>query len=248
MIKINNIQLDLFKFSAGEVHFELKKEPGTFDRIEVNFTSNDDLVGFMLLDQIYKTAGKRYFLHIPYMPYSRQDRATTKGSPNSFSVIMDIIENSNAHAVLTIDLHNPKVLKTGTKIESYIKIPDGFRNEDYVGLIVPDEGAKVRAHEFSSLTSIPILFQGSKVRNPSTGALSGYSLTVVGEYKEGDLLVFDDICDGGGTFILLAQEFKKNHSNELHLLVSHGIYSKGKDDLSKYYKTINCVYNLKEMK
>lgn len=41
------------------------------------------------------------------------------------------------------------------------------------------------------------------------------------------LLVIDDICDGGGTFVLLANELKKHNPTRFSLFVTHGIFSKG---------------------
>ena len=44
-------------------------------------------------------------------------------------------------------------------------------------------------------------------------------------------LIVDHICDGGGTFIGLAEELKKKNAGKLFLAVSHGIFNKGFDDL-----------------
>ena len=37
----------------------------------------------------------------------------------------------------------------------------------------------------------------------------------------------DDLCDGGATFILLAKELLSKGAKEVHLFVSHGIFSRG---------------------
>ena len=61
--------------------------------------------------------------------------------------------------------------------------------------------------------------------------------------KYSSLIVVDDICDGGYTFIQLAQVIKEEYgfTGDLHLVVTHGIFSKGFDDLNKYYTSINWV-------
>jgi ribose-phosphate pyrophosphokinase len=48
----------------------------------------------------------------------------------------------------------------------------------------------------------------------------------------------DDICDGGGTFIGLVDALKKKNAGDLYLAVSHGIFSKGFDELTGSFKTI----------
>ena len=58
-----------------------------------------------------------------------------------------------------------------------------------------------------------------------------------------NLIVVDDICDGGATFISLAESIKKyNEKANWYLIVTHGIFSKGVSELEKYYN-IMCVDN-----
>lgn len=65
--------------------------------------------------------------------------------------------------------------------------------------------------------------------------------------KEGDIfndpsspiMIVDDLCDGGGTFIEIAKILKEEFpERELYLFVAHGIFSKGFIELFKYYKKI----------
>jgi len=48
----------------------------------------------------------------------------------------------------------------------------------------------------------------------------------------------DDICDGGGTFIGLAKALKQKNAGNLYLAVSHGIFSKGFNELNKHFTKI----------
>ena len=45
----------------------------------------------------------------------------------------------------------------------------------------------------------------------------------------------DDICDGGGTFLGLADELRKRNAGPLHLAISHGIFSKGTEVLRQKF-------------
>ena len=74
----------------------------------------------------------------------------------------------------------------------------------------------------------------SKKRDIKTGKLSGF--TVYADDLEGNTCVIvDDICDGGGTFNGLAQELKKKNCGKLILIVTHGIFSKGFEQLAKSF-------------
>ena len=52
----------------------------------------------------------------------------------------------------------------------------------------------------------------------------------------------DDICDGGQTFISLAQSLKKQGAAEIFLYVTHGIFSKGLDQLKTCIQHIYCYH------
>ena len=45
------------------------------------------------------------------------------------------------------------------------------------------------------------------------------------------ILIIDDICDGGMTFKLTAERLKELGAKEVHLYVTHGIFSKGLETL-----------------
>ena len=75
------------------------------------------------------------------------------------------------------------------------------------------------------------------MRDVKTGKLSGFK--VYSDDLEGqDCIIVDDICDAGGTFMGLATELKKKNAGKLFLAVSHGIFSKGLDNLTQYFDTI----------
>ena len=94
-----------------------------------------------------------------------------------------------------------------------------------ITLVSPDKGAfsKVKALA-TTLGGIPFI-KADKVRDPETGDLSGFSYE--GSVQGLDLLIVDDICDGGGTFVGLAKILKEGGAKSISLYVSHGIFSKG---------------------
>ncbi len=51
------------------------------------------------------------------------------------------------------------------------------------------------------------------------------------DFEGRDLYIVDDICDGGGTFVLLADELRKRNCGKINLIVSHAILSKGMEAL-----------------
>jgi len=59
-------------------------------------------------------------------------------------------------------------------------------------------------------------------------------------------LIVDDICDGGGTFMGLAEKLQEKQAGHLFLAVSHGIFSQGLSELQKHFKQIFCTNSIRD--
>lgn len=66
-----------------------------------------------------------------------------------------------------------------------------------------------------------------------------------------DYIIIDDICDGGATFINLGKIIKNSRhqkcTGKTYLIVTHGIFSKGLEELSKYFDGIYCTNSYKDI-
>jgi len=74
---------------------------------------------------------------------------------------------------------------------------------------------------------VPEVIQAHKVRNLKTGEI--IKTEVLGNVEGKNVLIADDICDGGRTFIELAKVLKNEGALEVSLFITHGIFSKGLD-------------------
>ncbi|HCW17254.1 MAG TPA: phosphoribosylpyrophosphate synthetase, partial [Achromobacter sp.] len=57
------------------------------------------------------------------------------------------------------------------------------------------------------------------------------------------VLVVDDICDGGRTFLELASALRDTTRQPVYLYVTHGIFSKGLGELNARYAGIFTAYD-----
>ena len=100
-------------------------------------------------------------------------------------------------------------------------------------LISPDGGALKKIYKVSEYLGGIDVVECSKSRDVKTGKLSGFK--VYDDNLQGiDCLIVDDICDGGGTFIGLAEELKNKNAGKLYLAVSHGIFNKGFEAMNAF--------------
>jgi len=186
-------------------------------------------VGFaaLVIDAIERQGRLRHTF-IPYFPAARQDRTDGRAAL-SLAVNGRLLGTT---PICVFDPHSAKLLE-------YVKVAHAFMPADLevpimpdvVGIIAPDEGARARAVHFRDrfYPNAPIEL-ATKRRDPQTGALSNYQLPALA--RAGRYVIVDDICDGGGTFNLLADAFTQRAAEiggdcALDLFVSHGIFSKG---------------------
>lgn len=175
-------------------------------------------------------------LILPYVPGARQDRSNPTGDVLfSLKSVANMINYRNFYRVLVLDPHSPE---TPALIQNSAEFPLLYLADKvwkgYSGIISADKGGRARAQAFGVAMKLPV-FYGSKERDVATGRLTGFGVDALPQ--GGHYLVVDDICDGGGTFIGLAEKIAEQNCFA-DLFVTHGIFSKGTKDLLKSYKTI----------
>lgn len=243
------IEYNLFQFSGGEWHIKLNNlidyKSTEIVVITTRIRNGDDIIKLMLAKDALELKGIKHFeLIMPYIPYARQDRKCYEGESFSLKVFTNLINSLNFDKVLTIDSHSdvaPALLNNCTNLSNleYIKntILADF-NEKPI-LISPDAGSNKKCNKLSVELEMDLV-KCDKVRDVKTGELSGFEVFSDNLFGK-ECLIVDDICDGGGTFVGLAQELKRKNAGKLHLFTTHGIYSKGFEIFKGVFDTVYCT-------
>lgn len=236
------IKFQSFTFSGGEPHIKIVPDFDTNRKVTITHRLNsfNDL-GLLCItvDALRRMDVKIIDLFIPYFPAARQDRVMIPGEPLSVKVYADIINAMQLNKVFVFDAHSevtPALLNNCTVIPNYSFIQEVVKRVgENVKLISPDGGALKKIYKVSEFLGGVEVVECSKSRDVKTGKLSGFK--VYNDDLEGmDCLIVDDICDGGGTFVGLAEELKKKNAGKLYLAVSHGIFNKGFEVLDCFDK------------
>lgn len=241
-----SIHFDQFTFSGGEPHLKIHEALDPMDQVMITqrVKSFNDM-GFILLahDALTRMGVKHLELFIPYFPAARQDRLMVTGEPLSVKVMARIINSMELQRVQIFDPHSevtPALIENAEVISNYGFVQEVAKTLDEFCLVSPDGGALKKIYGIAQHLGGIEVIEGSKVRDVATGALKDFK--VYAEDLSGKTcLVVDDICDGGGTFIGLAKELRRLGAEKLVLAVSHGIFSKGINELNKYYDEIFCT-------
>lgn len=221
MILIDGEKLDSFKFSGGEIHLKTGYKP----IVTAYLRNSDDIIELLLFANAMKQRGNLIKqLEIPYIPYARQDRVCNEGEPFSIKVMADLINSIEAKEVIGWDVHSDvttALINNFRNIEQYEFVPI----LENITVCSPDGGALKKAFKVSQSQSLPLI-TANKIRDTKTGDIVK---TEVNQEVKGDILIVDDICDGGRTFIELAKVLKEKGAGKIYLYVTHGIFSKGID-------------------
>ncbi len=247
----HTVEFNAFTFSGGEEHVRLTDiatDDITSITIQTNLTSSAAIMQlFMAVDAAKRLYGDKpdYHLVIPYFPYARQDRVCVEGEALAAKVMADLINNMGFTDVTIWDAHSDvtpalidrvRNLPQTHIIEHAPKLSEAITT-GAVTLVAPDAGAAKKtinvAKHFNA--AVPPV-QAEKVRDVATGAI--LSTSVNGDISGKDVLIVDDICDGGRTFIELAKALKHQGASTISLYVTHGIFSKGLDVFKDLIDTI----------
>lgn len=259
-----NIEHEMFKFSGGETHIKLKSENRYSGNISVmithRITDGDKLMEVLLAKDALEMVGFKddIRLYIPYVPYARQDRLCNFGESFSLKIFSDVINNAGFNEVVMCDAHSdvaPAVINNSTNNTNHKYVEEVINDIGKKMLLVsPDSGANKKVNKlYSELINryglsdkLEGIVKCDKIRDLSTGKLSGFEV-LKGDLGGQDCLIVDDICDGGGTFIGTAKELVKHNAGDIYLFVTHGIFSKGYDDLSEHFKKIYTTDSFKNI-
>jgi len=242
-------------FPGGEEHVNIRTKnrlpvcPDWNVIIKAKLRSSSDIMRLLLVvDALRNQQGhtvEHIDLHMPYVPYARQDRICKEGESFSLKVFADLINDlqfdnvyvEDAHSNVALDLLENCVNLTQVGLLSTTDLGDTIQNADYI--VAPDAGAMKKAEALGKFYQKPVL-QCAKFR-VSRDVIRVDLLNAPADIKDSVLVVVDDICDGGGTFNALALSPEIAEAKELHLIVTHGIFSKGKDELLWKYETVEAV-------
>lgn len=216
-------------------------------QIKERINSYEDLIYIRSIADTINT--KNCSLYIPYMFGGRSDRRFSHNQSFDLKIIAQIINSCNFRRVEIFDPHSDV---TCALIENSVAIsPKHYVREAYkdvlkkgnaISLVSPDAGAFKKVFKIAEELDAPVIgvnkyrsFEG-EISFSSTANISGESLLIV-----------DDICDGGATFVKLGTILRELGAKNIYLYISHGIFSKGIMPFMGIIDHIYCTNSVKDI-
>lgn len=190
-----------------------------------DFEHEGEFIHIAQLSDLLSYYNVPHTLYMSYLPYGRQDKGISNESTFGLSTFARFLNNLYFECITILDPHSEEALRLIHW--AYAHYPEKRMREvisrtgtTMVGY--PDSGA---VQKYFNLYPDLIFVRGDKVRDQGTGLIKSYNIT--GNVKGEKVLIVDDICDGGATFVMMAHELYDAGAAEVNLFVSHGIFSRG---------------------
>ncbi|BAP39510.1 ribose-phosphate pyrophosphokinase [Metamycoplasma canadense] len=192
---------------------------------------NDNLMSLLIfIDSLKRASAKKIICVTTYYGYARQDRKASRRHPITAKLVADLLEKAGANKIITLDLHN-------ASIQGFFDIPVDdlggqfifskelrLRKDKFV-IVSPDHGGAVRARQLSELLNSEE--QIAIIDKRRTGPNKSEIMGVLGNVKDKNVIIFDDIIDTGGTIIHAAETLKKQGAKKIIIAATHGLFSRG---------------------
>ena len=233
MIKLNDEIIEQNNFPDGTLHLNediyIVYGQDIPNLISWHYENDAELFTLIcLVKHIRRINGEKTKLDLfmPYIPHARMDRVKKDNDVFTLKYFAEVINDLHFNCVYVLDPHS-NVSKA--LLDNVCENPWGdlvqwaadnsvFDSKEKFIIFYPDEGSVKR---YASSISYPYAF-GVKRRDWKTGQIMG--LDVIGEsesIKDSNILIIDDICSRGGTFLHSAKKLKELGANKIYLYVTH---------------------------
>lgn len=223
--------VEVYRFSDGEIGIRYNESIRGRDVfiVQPTFPPADNLLEFLLMiDAAKRASAKRITAVIPYFGYARQDRKDQPRVSLSAKLVANLISNSGADRVLTMDLHS-------ASIQGFFDIPfdhlyaftifmEHISRQELNNPIVvaPDIGSSKRARAYANRLGTDLALVDKKRTAPNEIE----TVTLIGDVAGKDVILVDDMIDTAGTLCKAADLMKRMGAGRIMAACTHPILSR----------------------
>lgn len=222
------------RFADQEIFVEIQENVRGEDVFVLQSTSypaNDHLMELLIMmDAFKRSSARRITAVIPYYGYARQDRRASGRTPISAKLVANLIANSGADRVLTLDLHAGQIqgffdIPTDNLFAVPVLARDIKAKYDTSNVIVvsPDIGGVVRARALAKRLDSLLAIVDKRRDRPGESEV----MNIIGDVTGKDCLLIDDIVDSGGTLCNAAEALLAKGATSVTAYITHGVLSGG---------------------
>ena len=223
-------------FADGEVSVSINETVRGYDVFVIQSTCkpvNDSLMELLILiDALRRASAARITAVMPYYGYARQDRKAKARDPITAKLVANMLTAAGADRVLTMDLH-------ASQIQGFFDIPvdnllgnpvfvkyylSKFTEEQRENMVVvsPDVGSVARARAFAQKVGMSLAIVDKRRQKANSCEV----MNIIGDVKDKDCILFDDMIDTAGSLCNACAALREvGGARKLYGCASHGVLS-----------------------
>ncbi|MBM0637404.1 ribose-phosphate pyrophosphokinase [Campylobacter sp. VicNov18] len=219
------------RFSDGEISVQIDESVRGKDVFIIQSTcvpTNDNLMELLILtDALRRSSANSITAIIPYFGYARQDRKANPRVPITAKLVANLIQAAGIDRVATIDLH-------AGQIQGFFDIPvdnlygsivfnDYIKAKHFKNAIIasPDIGGVARARSVARHLGLDIVIVDKRREKANESEV----MNIIGDVKDKEVILVDDIIDTAGTIVKAAQALKDKGAKSVMACCTHPVLS-----------------------
>ena len=222
--------MNITHFADGE--FSVSYEESIRGRdvflVQSTFPNSDNLMELLLMIDAAKRASAKSIIAVtPYFGWARQDRKDKPRVSIGAKLVADLLSVAGIDRLITMDLHADQIqgffdvpvdhLYASAVLLPYIK---SLNLEDLV-IATPDVGGSKRASTYSKYLNVPLVLC-NKTRLKANVV---ESIQIIGDVKDKNVIIVDDMVDTAGTITKAADIMKEAGAKSVRAVASHCVMS-----------------------
>ncbi|MCK6684314.1 MAG: ribose-phosphate pyrophosphokinase [Thermoanaerobaculia bacterium] len=224
-------KVTLYNFSDGENYCQIEENVRGGDVFIVQPTcspvNNNIMELLILLDAFKRSSASRITAVLSYYGYARQDRKDKPRVPITAKLVADLLVAAGADRLLCVDLHAPQ-------IQGFYNIPvdhlfaapillDAIRDSqlDPLTVVSPDAGGVERARAFARRLGCGLAIVDKRRKGKNEVEV----LHIIGDVRDRNCIIIDDIIDTAGTLINTVQALQANGARRIFAACVHPVLS-----------------------
>ncbi len=227
-VELGKMKIEHFADGEFEVCFEESVRGCEVYLVQSTFPNSDNLMELLLMIDAAKRASAASINAVmPYFGWARQDRKDKPRVSIAAKLVSDLLTAAGVNRVITMDLHADQIqgffnlpldhLYASSVFIPYIK---QLNLEDMV-IATPDVGGAKRANSYAKYFDVPLVLCHKQRAKANVVA----KMTVIGDVKDKNVILVDDMVDTAGTITKAADLMMEYGAKSVRALASHAIMS-----------------------
>lgn len=227
-------EVSLRRFPSGEIIAEPIETVRDKDIYIIQSTCppvNENLMELLIfVDSLKRSSAREINVIIPYFGYARQDRKAQPRQPITSRLVADLLKVAGVDRVVIVDLHAPQIQGFfSCLVDELTAIPLlGHTIQKDLGVdtsnmvtVSPDHGGVNRARRIAEKLNTPLAI----IDKRRTKSGSPEVMNIIGDVKDKDCYIIDDMIDTAGSAVAAAAALKQAGAKTVKIAATHAVLS-----------------------